>query len=209
MQSQGVKILAIFGCITGSRQIDCFESNGKLAGAAVALIRVTLFFHQPPATKTDHRKKRTMFQQWINNLKTESVAESKPDQHWLERLTALLLLEIARADTTVDEVELKAIERAITASCPSITKDELTEIIATAREDIETTISLHEQVRQINSGFSQEQKFSLIEQMWRVAYADGDLDKYEEYTIRKLSDLIYMDHKDFIQAKLRVTGGQS
>ena len=50
VQSQGVKILAIFGCITGSRQIDFFESNGKLAGAAVALIRVTLFFHQPPAT---------------------------------------------------------------------------------------------------------------------------------------------------------------
>ena len=149
-----------------------------------------------------------MFQQWINNLKTATVEESKPDQYWLERLTALLLLEIARADTKVDEVELKAIERAISASCPSITADETAEIIATAREDVKTSISLHEQVRQINTGFSQEQKSSLLEQMWRIAYADGDLDKYEEHTIRKLSDLIYMDHKDFIQAKLRVTDGQ-
>ena len=149
-----------------------------------------------------------MFQQWINNLKTATVEESKPDQYWLERLTALLLLEIARADTKVDETELKAIEQAISASCPSITADEMAEIIATAREDVKTSISLHEQVRQINTGFSQEQKSSLLEQMWRIAYADGDLDKYEEHTIRKLSDLIYMDHKDFIQAKLRVTDGQ-
>jgi len=148
-----------------------------------------------------------MFQQWIDSLKKDVVAGTKPDQYWVERLTALLLLEIARADAEIDTVELDAIKRAIEGSCPSIEPDEIEEIIATARQDVEVSISLHEQIRQINTGFSRAQKISLIEQMWRIAYADGDLDKYEEYTIRQLSDLIYVEHKEFIRAKLRVVEG--
>jgi len=145
-----------------------------------------------------------MFQQWINNLKSGVAEDTQPDQHWVERLTALLLLEIARSDSEIDTVELKAIEKAITESCPSILPAEIEEIISVARQDVETSISLHEQIRQINQGFSRTQKISLIEQMWKIAYADGDLDKYEEYTIRQLADLIYVDHKEYIQAKLRV-----
>ena len=145
-----------------------------------------------------------MLQQWINNFKSGALEETQPDQYWLERVTAMLLLEIARADTEIDPAELKAIEQAITNSCPSISTDELEELISVARQDVEKSISLHEQIRQINTGCSREQKISLIEQMWRIAYADGDLDKYEEYTIRQLSDLIHVEHKDFIKAKLRV-----
>ena len=149
-----------------------------------------------------------MFQQWIKALQPDGE-EKQPDQYRVERLTALLLVEIARADSEVDAVEINAIERAIKSSCTSISAEEIEELIATAKQDAESTISFHEHIRQINKGFDRQQKLLLIEQMWRVAYADDDLDKYEEYTIRKLSDLIYMDHKDFIQAKLRVTGGQS
>lgn len=145
-----------------------------------------------------------MLQQWINNFKSGALEETQADHHWLERVTAMLLLEIARADTEIDPVELKAIEQAITNSCPSISTDELEELISVARQDVEKSISLHEQIRQINTGCSREQKILLIEQMWRIAYADGDLDKYEEYTIRQLSDLIHVEHKDFIKAKLRV-----
>lgn len=150
-----------------------------------------------------------MFQQWIKNLNIGAVEDTQPDQYWLERVTAMLLLEIARADTEIDPVELKAIAKAVTDACPSIAKEELEDIITTARQDVEKSISLHEQIKQINTGFSREQKISLIEQMWRIAYADGDLDKYEEYTIRQLCDLIYVDHKEFIQAKLRVIEGNS
>jgi len=145
-----------------------------------------------------------MFQQWINSLAGDSDKHETPDQYWFERLTALLLVEIARADTNIELKELDAIEKAISRSCPSIQPSEMKEIITTARQDVETSISLHEQVRQINTNFSQQQKISLIEQMWRVAYADGDLDKYEEYTIRQLSDLLYVEHKEFIRSKLRV-----
>lgn len=152
-------------------------------------------------------KKTDMFQQWIKKFQLTSTGGQQTDKHWIERLSALLLVEIARSDSTIDEVEHAAIQQALQTSCLSINSEQIENIISTAKLDAETSISLHEQVRQINDGFSREQKPSLIEQLWRVALADGDLDKYEEHMIRKLCGLLYVDHQGFIQAKLKVIDG--
>lgn len=146
-----------------------------------------------------------MFQQWIKNLTADNASSEAPESHWVERLGALLLIEIARSDTTIDAVELEAIRLAIQTSSPSIEPAEIEEIIIAAQHDVETTVSLHAQVRQINSVFNRQQKLLLVEQMWRVAYADGDLDKYEESMVRKLCGLIHVPHQEYIQAKLKVT----
>jgi len=146
-----------------------------------------------------------MFQQWIKNLQLGNDDTSKPEKHWVERLTALLLIEIARSDTSVDKVELNTIKRALKDSCLSIDSDEIDQIVSSAVQDIETSVSLHEHTSQINKIFTREQKISLVEQMWRVAYADSDLDKYEESMIRRLCGLIHVGHQEYIQAKLRVT----
>ena len=49
------------------------------------------------------------------------------------------------------------------------------------------------------------EKVTLIENLWRVAYADGELHHYEEHLVRRIADLIHVSHRDFITAKLRVT----
>lgn len=146
-----------------------------------------------------------MFQQWIKNLQAGTNQQDKLVSHWMERLSALLLVEIARSDTSIDETELNTIRKAIQSSS-TINSAEVEEIIAAAKVDAEKSVSLHEQVRQINNEFDREQKLLLVEQMWRVAFADGDLDKYEESMIRKLAGLIHVSHQEYIQAKLRVTG---
>ena len=48
---------------------------------------------------------------------------------------------------------------------------------------------------------SMEERVQLVEQLWRIAYADGVIDKYEEAAIRKASELLYVPHSDFIRAK--------
>ena len=47
-----------------------------------------------------------------------------------------------------------------------------------------------------------DDKVQLITSLWKVAYADGDLDKYEEHLIRRVADLLYVPHDAFIRAKL-------
>jgi uncharacterized tellurite resistance protein B-like protein len=147
-----------------------------------------------------------MLQQWLKHLQTKDTTQSQSDEFWFERVSALLLAEISRADSEIDDTELVTIAQAIKSSSHSIDSAEIDEIIASAKQDSDNTISFREHVRLINKNCSREQKLSLIEQMWRVAYADGDLDKYEEYTIRKLADLLYVEHQELIKAKLRVSG---
>jgi uncharacterized tellurite resistance protein B-like protein len=56
----------------------------------------------------------------------------------------------------------------------------------------------------INDEFNLEQKKKLMKAMWQIAYADGQLDKYEEHYLRKISELLYIPHSQFIQQKLAV-----
>jgi uncharacterized tellurite resistance protein B-like protein len=58
--------------------------------------------------------------------------------------------------------------------------------------------------RVINQHFDQNKKIELIAHMWRIAYSDRRWDKYEEHLIRKVSDLLYISHKDFIYARVLV-----
>ena len=41
--------------------------------------------------------------------------------------------------------------------------------------------------------------------MWQVAYADDHLDPIEEAVIRKVAELLYVNHSEFIRAKLSIT----
>ncbi len=149
-------------------------------------------------------RRASMFQQWIKNIQQAGDDSAAPDVRWVERVSALLLVEIARSDTNIDATELDTIRQALQTSAASMDAADIDKIIETAQQDADAAVSLHTQIRQINEGFSREQKLALVEQMWRVAVADGDLDKYEEHTIRKLCGLIYVNHRQFIQAKLKV-----
>lgn len=151
------------------------------------------------------------FERWLSNLadglksdggRAES-AQAGDHAADRDRLTAVLLIEIARADHTIDQPERQAIREAL-AGASTLSASELDELIDAALREAEGTVSLHAHVKQLNDALDKAAKVSLIEQMWRVALADGDIDRYEEHMIRKLSDLLYLKHRDFMQAKLRI-----
>ena len=70
--------------------------------------------------------------------------------------------------------------------------------------NVDDSTSLYEFTRDINDNFDSNERIKLIESMWKIAYADGNIDKYEEHIIRKVSSLIYVALSDFIQAILNV-----
>jgi len=144
-----------------------------------------------------------MFSQWVNRIvvnKSDAEASSVAD---VERVSAALLVEIARADHQLDDKELASIRAALKQSS-TLPDTEIDDIVDTAVKDADSAISLHEHIRLVNEQFDRTNKLLLIEHMWRVAAADGNIDRYEDYTIRKLSELIYVRHSEFIKAKLRV-----
>jgi len=144
-----------------------------------------------------------MISNWIKTLAADRSTGAADQQADLERIAAQLLVEIAWSDHVIEAAEHDAMVNALGEST-SLSTDEIKTILAETIENLNHTVTLHEHIDAINDHFNQPQKTKLVEQMWRVAFADGDLDKYEEYTIRKLCDLLHVKHRDFIQAKLRV-----
>ena len=112
-----------------------------------------------------------------------------------------LLLETSMADEILDESELMALKNTLQKDF-QINEDEIDELIDLAKENVEDSTSLYEFTRDINDNFDSAERVKLIESMWKIAYADGNIDKYEEHIIRKVSNLIYVAHSDFIKAKL-------
>ncbi len=135
------------------------------------------------------------------------MAAEKPngaaDEHELELAAAVLMIEIAYADHDLSVDEEQTMAQSLKGYF-SLTESETESIIELAHQLKEHTVSLHEYTRRINDSLAMAEKIRILEMLWVVAYADDDLDKYEEYYIRKIADLLYISHSDYIRTKLQV-----
>ena len=134
-------------------------------------------------------------------FKNEESEDPIIDDKTSTKACVALLLETSMADEILDESELMALKNTLQKDF-QINEDEIDELIDLAKENVEDSTSLYEFTRDINDNFDAAERVRLIESMWKIAYADGNIDKYEEHIIRKVSNLIYVAHSDFIKAKL-------
>lgn len=113
---------------------------------------------------------------------------------------AALLIEVAMADHVFDEHEMQSLQLHLRKKF-AIEASQLNELIDLAREETSEATSLHQFTSLIHQHCNPQEKFELLISMWELAFADNDLNKYEEYVIRKVADLIYVSHSDFVRAK--------
>lgn len=148
-----------------------------------------------------------MFSNWIKNIVKPDVAEAGQAMD-MRQVSVQLLLEVARSDSSIDDVERDFIIGALLKKS-HIEPNSFVEYLDNSEQEVDKSISFHEHIRLINNEFSQEHKVNLIEQMWQVAYADGELNEFEEAFIRQVSDLIHVKHRDFMRTKHRVMAQQA
>lgn len=142
----------------------------------------------------------------ISNFMQDKIRnnhEEVDDKHIMHLASAALLLEVSRADFDIQDEELESIANSLTTRF-NFSEQEADNLIDLARTEQDNHVSIHPFVKIINEGCSAEEKNLLLEDLWRVAYADDKLDKYEEYQLRKIADLLYIPHSAFIQTKLKV-----
>ena len=121
-------------------------------------------------------------------------------RHRLQLASAVLLIETARADFSENSSEQEALEQLLCGTL-KLESDEIHALVELATERLDSATSLYEFTRLINDHYQPQEKLQLIHNMWVVAWADGDIDKYEEHLIRRVADLIYVSHQDFIRRK--------
>lgn len=141
-----------------------------------------------------------MFKQLYTLVK---LPEPEDENVGVELATAALLMEIVYADYKCEETELQATESALRTSF-ALDPDALKSVMATAEKLHSESVSIYPFIEAINADFSETAKYKLIRNLWKVALADGELDKFEQHYIRKIAELIYVPHSEFIRAKLEV-----
>ena len=145
----------------------------------------------------------------LNKVKTffnqhfSAETELKNNQHELRLAAATLCVEVMRADYEVDAEEAKVILSSLQKSF-DLTVDEAKELFDMAETAADEASSLHPFTSLINSEYTLQQKIDVIEMLWRVVFSDGNKDKYEEHVVRQVAKLLYIPHKDFVQAWHRV-----
>ena len=121
----------------------------------------------------------------------------------LHLATAALLVEVAVSDQNFDECEREQLKKLLASEC-QLNTEEIAQLINEAEKKSKSASSLFEFTHIINTHCDYTQKLSLVNSLWKVAYADNELDSYEEHIIRRIADLIHVSHRDFIQEKISV-----
>ncbi len=134
-------------------------------------------------------------------LEIDKNENTLSEEQIIQLATAALLIEVTKADFELTKDESNAVLNAL-RNCFELDPVTLDSLLKLAEQELHHSSSLYQFTRMINDYYSYDQKLELIICMWQVAYADGDLDKYEEHLIRKVAELIYLSHKDFIRLKL-------
>ena len=135
-----------------------------------------------------------------NNLSLDAGDSAPRDEHTLKLTTAALLIEVSRADFDMGAAEKARIIDTLRSTF-GLSAVELDSLVKLAEEEVQQSTSLYQFTRLVNDFYDYDQKLSLISAMWQVAFADNNLDRYEEHLIRKVADLTYVTHQDFIRLK--------
>ena len=133
------------------------------------------------------------------NIKPNSL-ESFKDEMVL--CICVLLIEVSKSDDDYDDSEKEKIVDLLEKQF-SLNHDQIDMLMQMADKKNNEIVSLHELTATLNKEYTYSEKKNVIKMLWDIAYSDGRIDKYEDYTVRKISDLLYIKHSDFIKAKLR------
>lgn len=138
---------------------------------------------------------------WFDQLKSiVNRHEPAAEDNALARAGAVVLLEMAAADDHFEAKELDMVQKAIEGAF-GLDGPELEELMAEARSMREQAVSLHDFTRSLRTGLDRDQRDALVGWLWKVALADGHLDRFEEQLLRRLADLLGVPHEEFIRRK--------
>jgi len=121
-------------------------------------------------------------------------------EHALRVATAVLLVEIARADFVVEAAERERLCQLLQQQF-QLSDSELDALLEEAEADADRLVSIQHITRLMNEHYDHTMKRRVVEMMWQLVYADGEKSHYEEHLIRQVADLLYLSQGEFIQAR--------
>ena len=135
---------------------------------------------------------------------TISSEQQQQEPLSLELACAVLLSEVMRADGQLSKDEQDKLI-SIMQDEFTLSTVEISEILVKAIELSENATDFYQFTKKLNQHYSLEQKMQIVSLLWQVAYADGELASIEQHIIRKIADLLHLNHSEYIQVKIDST----
>ena len=137
------------------------------------------------------------------HLNPDTAADSAVSRdHVLKLTSSALLIELIKVDHSVTNDEQVAVFKALKDAF-QLEQNEIDELIELAEAEVKDATSLYQFTSLVNEHYQADEKIKLLEALWHVAFADGNIDRYEDNLIRRICELIHLSHSDFIQTKLK------
>jgi len=130
--------------------------------------------------------------------------EGKTESHDVRVAVCALFLEMANIDGEFSASERENVISLLRRQY-QLSDEHIAELIEASKKQLEGSIDLWQFTNLINQNYSREEKIQIIEMVWQIVYADGRLDKHEDYLVHKLAKLLRLTQKDLIDAKLKVS----
>ena len=111
-----------------------------------------------------------------------------------------LLLEVIRMDDDFDAAEKAAVARIIARRYGG-TEEEAAKLVSDAADTSRTTYDDNQLLKSIRSQFSTEQQINLIEMLWEIALADGELHRFENHAILAIANKLGMGQSELDATK--------
>lgn len=138
--------------------------------------------------------------QVVSQPDADATEESADRDAALRLATAVLMVDVARADHAFDEAEMQRILDLV-ASHFRLDAEAAAVLVDSAGERAEDLVGLHDFTRLLHQHLNEKEKSRIISLLWQVAYADGRLDKYENSLVLKISDLLYVSRGRVMRLK--------
>jgi len=136
---------------------------------------------------------------------TGRTSEVQPRQQHdpLRLATAAVLLDIAYADGQFTPSEDGNVVGFLTQRF-DLSPDDARELLEAADEIRKKTVDHFALTHYIRKNAPLSERIEIVKTMWRLVYSDGKLSEYEAYLVRKLADLLGLEHHVMIDAKSAV-----
>ena len=128
--------------------------------------------------------------------------DPREEEHLLQLATAVMLVEVMRADASLHDDEREAVLAALVDKF-ALAGDEAQRLVELAHAAAKQATDLFAFTSRINERFEMGQKIRMIEHMWRVAYADGHLSEHERHVMWRIADLLHVPQGAYQHARLR------
>ena len=143
---------------------------------------------------------KKLFDQIVDVVSTPDRATEEDREHAIKLATAVLMIDVALADDNFDAAEFDRV-LSLTAKHFALDAEEAQDLVNSASKTAKSIVSLHSFTDKLHKSLAEHEKARVVEMLWQVAYADGDLDKYENALVLKISDLLHVSRGAVMRLK--------